>query len=224
MRDIYEYFRMGQKFRDKLLAITDVAFSNNMRKLESKSYRKTIDMTVGIYEGNNSYNGWLAISLKPSHGKLDWLINVLCFGRSHLGYRLEFKAFGNDIYQLICASHFQKAQKGIIIAGRSKGGAEAIMLAMLLRKMFKNIVVGAVDAPRAFGKKDAKEAFDTLDITSFCYKNDIVPSLLPWYITPGFHLQLGERTTGRSIKDHELATTKDELIYEEIEKICKYGL
>ena len=75
---------------------------------------------------------------------------------------------------------------------------------------YKNVIVGAIDPPRAFGKHQAK-AID-IPVTTICYKNDIVPSLPMWYHHAGDFVQLGERTHGLSIKDHERATTDYDLI------------
>ena len=196
---------------EQILQTVNVAFNEKVKKVLKKSYNKTIDVQFGIYE-----DGRLTINLKPSHGIRDWLINFCAFGKMHYGYWAEFQKYGGDILSTIYSSKelWEASRKGVIIAGRSKGGAEAIMLGMLMTKYsfhdYKNVIVGAIDPPRAFGKHQAK-AID-IPVTTICYKNDIVPSLPFWYKHAGDFLQLGERTHGLSFKDHERATTDYDLI------------
>ena len=196
---------------EQILQTVNVAFNEKVKKVLKKSYNKTIDVQFGVYE-----DGRLSISLKPSKGWRDWLINFCAIGKVHKGYKWEFEQYGTDLIESIYASKelWEASRKGTIIAGRSKGGAEAIMLGMLMTRYarldFKNVMVGAIDPPRAFGKRQAK-AVD-IPVTTICYKNDIVPSLPMWYHHCGDFLQLGERKLGLSIKDHELATTDYDLI------------
>lgn len=196
---------------DEILTTVNVAFNEKVKKVLKKSYNRTIDVQYGIYE-----DGRLTINLKPSHGWRDWLINFMAWGKQHYGYRWEFTKYGGDILSTIYASKelWEASRKGVIIAGRSKGGAEAIMLGMLMTKYsfhdYKNVIVGAIDPPKAFGKHQAK-AID-IPVTTICYRNDIVPSLPMWYHHAGDFLQLGERTHGLSFKDHKSATTDYELI------------
>lgn len=196
---------------EQILQTVNVAFNKFVRKVLKKSYNKTIDVQFGVYE-----DGRLTINLKPSHGWRDWLINFMAWGKQHYGYRWEFEQYGTHILDAIYTTNelWAASRKGIIIAGRSKGGAEAIMLGMLLRKYnkndFKNIIVGAIDPPKAFGKHQSK-AID-IPVTTICYRNDIVPSLPMWYHHAGDFLQLGERTHGLSFRDHKSATTDYELI------------
>ena len=194
---------------DEILTTVNVAFGKKVRKVLKKSYNKTIDVQFGVYE-----DGRLTISLKPSKGWRDWLINFCAFGKVHRGYKWEFEQYGNDLIESIYASKelWEASRRGTIIAGRSKGGAEAIMLGLLMTRYarldFKNVMVGAIDPPRAFPKKQTVD----FPCITLCYRNDIVPSLPMWYHHCGDFLQLGERKLGLSIKDHELATTDYELI------------
>ena len=194
---------------DEILTCVNVAFGKKVRKVLKKSYNNTIDVQFGIYE-----DGRLSISLKPSKGWRDWLINLMAVGKVHKGYKWEFEQYGTDLINSIYASKelWDASRKGTIIAGRSKGGAEAIMLGMLMTRYarldFRNVMVGAIDPPKAFPKKQ-KIGFPC---TTICYRNDIVPSLPMWYHHVGEFMQLGERTHGLSVKDHELATTDYDLI------------
>ena len=193
---------------DEILTTVNVAFNEKVKKVLKKSYNKTIDVQFGVYE-----DGRLTINLKPSHGWRDWLINFCAFGKMHKGYKAEFQKYGSDILSIIYASKelWEASRKGTIIAGRSKGGAEAIMLGILMTKYsfldFSNVIVGAVDPPKAFPKMKID-----FPCTVICYKNDIVPSLPFWYHHVGEFIQLGKRTLGLSIKDHERATTDYDLI------------
>ncbi len=220
----YDEFPHGSGMADRqdLLAVADVAFCNNMVQREKRSFNKTIDMVMGVYQREGRYNGWLAISLKPSHGGLDWLINLCFFGKVHLGYKLEFDKYWSEIFNMVL-SRDEIAKKGIIISGRSKGGAEAIMLGNCFKCSnveYPNILVGAIEPPRAFGKDAAERIKEMFPIISTCYKDDIVPALPPWYKTPGKMFQIGRRKTGRSIQDHRDSTEKEELIYKGIDDIC----
>ena len=196
---------------DEILTTVNVAFNEKVRQVLKKSYNRTIDVQFGVYE-----DGRLTINLKPSHGWRDWLINFMAWGKMHYGYWAEFQKYGGDILSTIYSSKelWEASRKGVIIAGRSKGGAEAIMLGMLMTKYsfhdYKNVIVGAIDPPKAFGKHQSK-AID-IPVTTICYRNDIVPSLPMWYHHAGDFLQLGERTHGLSFKDHERATTDYDLI------------
>lgn len=201
--------------KTEIMVGVQVAYNEYVKKVLKKSYDKTIDIQLGVYQGW-LYDGWLTISLKPSHGWKDRLINLMAFGKIHRGYRWEFEKYGHDILMSIYGSKelWEASRKGVIIAGRSKGGAEAIMLGMLMRHYsthdYPNIIVCAIEPPRAFTKKQAKKV--DIPVTNLCYRNDIVPSLPCWYRHAGDFIQLGERTHGLSIKDHEKATTDYDLI------------
>lgn len=202
-----------------LHAIALVAFNDNVDKKLKKSYNRTIDVQFGVFNARH-HTGWLTINLKPSHGWRDWLINLMAFGKIHRGYRWEFDQYGGDILSTIYASKelWEASRKGVIISGRSKGGAEAIMLGMLMRHYsthdYPNIIVGAIEPPRAFSKKESEKV--DIPVRIICYRNDIVPSLPMWYRHPVQPIQIGKRTHGLSFRDHKLATTKSNLIYEGI--------
>ena len=199
----------------EIMATVQVAFNKFVKKVVKKSYNGTIDIQLGVYQGWQ-FDGWLTINLKPSKGWRDWLVNFMALGKQHHGYRWEFDKYGGDILSTIYSSKelWEASRKGTIIAGRSKGGAEAIMLGMLMTKYsfhdYKNVMVGAIDPPRAFGKRQAG-AID-IPVTTICYKNDIVPSLPMWYHHAGDFIQLGDRTHGLSFRDHVSATTDYDLI------------
>jgi len=199
-----------------LHAVALVAFNDNVDKVLKKSYNSTIDVQFGVFNARH-HTGWLTISLKPSHGWKDWLINLMAWGKDHKGYTWEFQKYGGDILSTIYGSKqlWEASRKGVIISGRSKGGAEAIMLGMLMKHYsthdYPNIIVGAIEPPKAFCKEDAEKIDLKVYIT--CYKNDIVPSLPFWYHHPVRPIQIEKRTHGLSVKDHELATTKSSIIY-----------
>ena len=191
---------------EEILQTVNVAFNEKVKKVLKKSYNKTIDVQFGIYE-----DGRLTINLKPSHGWRDWLINFMAWGRVHYGYKWEYKKYCWNILATILTTGglWEASRKGTIIAGRSKGGAEAIFLGMLLTMHFKypNVIVGAIDPPKAFPPMTVP-----FPCTTICYKNDIVPGIPFWYHHVGEFIQLGKRTHGLSFKDHERATTDYDLI------------
>ena len=226
---------MNQK--DKLLAIADVAFNNNLDKKLKVSFNRTIDAQFGIYrwchalgEGRKSMDGWLTLSLKPSKGWKDWAINLAAWADTaglHKGYHSEWERYREDFLDCLENDWARAAiEKGCIIAGRSKGGAEAVMIAEDIFGMVpgykERLLVGAIEAPHMCDRdwKEICEIFiprQNILVTS--YHDDIVPDLVPWLTIPGQRIQLGERTHGKSIKDHTMSTTEEDLLYKEIEKI-----
>jgi len=207
---------------NKLIAVVNVAFNKCVRKVLKKSFNKTIDVQFGIYEGEE-YKGWLTINLKPSHGWKDWIINLFALpkkfddGYVHSGYWKEITHYWDEFYSDILKTTELKLamNNGIIVAGRSKGGAEALLVAYLLWGINAPILVGAIEPPMCVSNKLSKEIEAKLgedNIRWTCYKNDIVPGLPKWFDFPGIKYQLGDRRLGLSIKDHELATTDYELI------------
>ena len=205
----------------------DVAFGSNMRKVAKRSYNKTIDVTFGVYEGKE-HEGWLAISLKPSKGTADWLINLIGYltppmildgGWVHRGYWKEITHYWPEFIGVIYNTpELVKAmQKGVIISGRSKGAAEAVLIAYRMWTPNIKMEVGAVEPPRFCSYQLAKRIEGTIgrnSISYTIYRNDIVPGLPKWFTIPGFGYQIGERKAGLSIKDHIEATTKQEVINE----------
>jgi len=204
----------------KLLAVVNVAFNKCVRKVLKKSFNKTIDVQFGIYEGEE-YKGWLTINLKPSHGWKDWIINLFALpakltdGSVHGGYWKEIQHYWRDFFDCVINNQelMDARLKGILIAGRSKGGAEALIMAYMIQN--PNTIVGAIEPPMCVSNKLAvklEQMFGEDNILWTCYKNDIVPGLPKWFDFPGIKYQLGDRRLGLSIKDHELATTDYELI------------
>ena len=223
--------------KEKLTAMVDVAFNNNVEKKQKVSFNSTIDVQFGIYrwcpalgEGLKELDGWLTINLKPSKGWRDWLINITSWADKaglHKGYHAEWEKYREDFLDCLDAEWAQEAmEKGCLICGRSKGGAEAVMIAEDIFGMVPNyrhrLLVGAIEAPHMCDS-DWKECCEIFiprqNILVTCYHNDIVPDLVPWLTIPGQRVQLGERRAGLSIKDHERATTQEELLYEEIAKL-----
>lgn len=216
--------------KEKLLIITDVAFNNSVDKRLKVSYNGTIDVQFGIYLDTNHMTGALTINLKPSKGWKDWAINAGAWADKdglHAGYHREWEKYRQEFLDCLEDEWAQAAmEKGCIISGRSKGAAEAIMIAEDIFGMVpyykKRLLVGAIEPPHMCDKDWAEmcEIFiPRQNILCTCYHNDIVPDLVPWLTIPGQHIQLGERTHGLSIKDHVKSTTQEELIYEEIEAL-----
>ena len=215
--------------KEKLLAITDVAFNNNIEKILKVSFNSTIDVQFGIYTGELC-KGWATINLKPSHGWRDWLINIVSWADKdglHKGYHAEWEKYREDFLDCLEDRRLTDAMaEGLIISGRSKGAAEAFMIAEDIYGMVlhykDHMLVGGIEPPHMCDSdwKEICEIFIPRQNMLFtCWHNDIVPDLVPWLTIPGQRIQLGERKAGLSIKDHEKATTEEELIYGEIEKL-----
>ena len=200
------------------IALVNTAFNDEVEKTEKVSYNSTIDVQFGIYR-TGFYQGWLTVNLKPSHGGVDWKINVKCwpvktpYGKAHAGYWGEFEKYKDDLLSRI-EKHFADSKRtGILLVGRSKGAAEAEMLAPLIREKVTGVIcLGAIEPPRCVDEeyKRAIEASCTSALVT-CYKNDIVPGLPFWFEHPFDVWQNGKRTLGLSIKDHEVATTEKEV-------------
>ena len=215
--------------KKKLTTIVDVAFNNNVEKMQKVSFNSTIDVQFGVYTGEHC-RGWLTISLKPSKGWRDWLINIVSWADKsglHKGYHAEWEKYRADFLDYLEPEWAQEAmEKGCIIVGRSKGGAEAVMIAEDIFGMIPNyrdrLLVGAIEAPHMCDR-DWKECCEIFiprqNMLVTCWHNDIVPDQVPWLTIPGQRVQLGDRRWGLSIKDHETATTQEEVLYEEIAKL-----
>ena len=207
----------------RLLVILNVAFNKCVKKVLKRSFNKTIDVQFGIYTGED-YKGWLTINLKPSHGWRDWLINLFALplkvygGTIHSGYWKEIGHYFNDFSKTLDGDEelVSARGKGIIISGRSKGGAEALLIGYQLKR-YNNVpvIIGAIEPPMCvsckFGKR-LEQVVGEDNILWTCYKNDIVPGLPKWFDFPGVKYQLGDRRLGLSFKDHKDSTTDYDLI------------
>ena len=96
--------------------------------------------------------------------------------------------------------------KGILIAGRSKGAAEAVIIATKLwSPLYHNrIIVGAIDPPMMCDKEFARYVERLLgkeNISWTCYKNDIVPGIPSWFTFPGKKHQIG--TGSKPCRHHQ---------------------
>lgn len=201
-------------------ALIDVAFNNELRKVLKKSYDRTIDVQFGVYTGPD-FTGWLTVNLKPSHGWRDWLVNLLalkgCQG-AHLGYWKEVLRYWND-FRTVIESTPELAEakaKGVLISGRSKGGAEALLLGALLWRPNLPLLIGAIEPPMCVDKELAAQLDEKVgkeNIHCTVYRNDIVPGVPPWFTFPGVKHQIGKRGLGLSFRDHVRSTTEEELIY-----------
>lgn len=208
---------------DKLKVIADVAFNNNVRKINKVSYSKTIDVQFGIYN-TGEHNGWLTINLKPTHGIIDWIINFIALPRNHIhaGYLNEWEKYKNKFIRHILDDErlIKALQVGVIIAGRSKGGGEALIIADDISDMQgDNILVGAIEPPKVCDERykefiERKIGIDNIIYT--IYKNDIVPSLPFWFTHAGTGFKFGKRTIPLSSKDHIKFTTDEDLVYKAV--------
>ena len=201
-------------------ALIDVAFNNGIQKVIKKSYNKTIDVQFGVYT-DPDYTGWLAINLKPSHGWKDWAVNLFAVKSqqgAHLGYWKEILKYWDDFRTVIESTpELAEAKRhGILISGRSKGGAEALLIGALLWRPNIPLMIGAIEPPLCVDKALAQKLEEKIgrdNIQWTRYRNDIVPGIPAWFTFPGILHQIGKRGLGLSIRDHQKSTTKEELIY-----------
>ena len=197
------------------MALLDVAWNDNIIKLEKISYDNTIDVQLGVYK-TGFYKGWLTVNLKPSHGEADWKINLkgwwrnTPYGKAHAGYWKELEKYGDDLLGKINKYYQQEKCLGILIAGRSKGAAEAELLIPMLPSV--PIYCGAFEPPRCCDKEYQRSIKSgTVAGVTTCYRNDIVPGVPPWFIHPFEVYQNGRRGAGLSWKDHRIATEEKEV-------------
>lgn len=218
--------------KTRIRAVVDVAFNNNVEKMAELSCSKTIDIQFGIYRAE-PFAGWLTVNFKPTNGWRDWLINLLCWsnGGLHHGYSVEWDACRDKVLGFLDQEWASDAAaKGVIVSGRSKGAAEALISALsfyklLLFRLGRNhakVVVGAIEAPKVMSADWAEYVEGNIgpdNVFSLTYRNDIVPRFFPWFTEAGIGVQLGSRTHGLSVKDHIRSTTEEELIYQELEAL-----
>jgi hypothetical protein len=106
----------------------------------------------------------------------------------------------------------------VIISGRSKGAAEAVLVAYRLWFPGIKMLVGAVEPPMCVSYQLAKRIENTVgEVLWTCYKNDIVPGIPKWFDFPGTKYQFGDRRLGLSVKDHTTSTTDYEIMRKWIE-------
>jgi len=218
-------FNSYKEEREEVKVLVDVAFNDNIKKIKKLSYNKTIDVQIGRYLVAGDYYGAITVNLKPSHGWRDWLINVLCFGiRWHFGYKHEIQKYSEDLMnEILDVIHPGCGDKKIIIAGRSKGAAEALMLSksvfdIVKRKGIQHMIVGAFAPPKAMSKKQGDNIASNVgmaNIYTFIHRSDIVPKLLPWFHhVPGYRIKFGDK--GKNpFKTHHIVTT-DRSVYDEL--------
>lgn len=196
-------------------ALVDVAWNDSINKLYKLSYSRTIDVQFGIYN-KGFHKGWLTVNLKPSHGSIDWILNLqgwskkTPYGKVHAGYWGELKKYGGNLVQRIDMLYRENRCMGILLTGRSKGAAEAELLIPMLPQV--PIYCLAIEPPRCCDKEYQKSIISgtTWGMTTI-YKNDVVPGIPVWFIHPFGVYQNGERKLGLSVKDHQTATEEKEV-------------
>ena len=205
----------------------DVAFSNRITKLMKVSYSKTLDIQYGIYN-DGPYKGSLTINCKASYGIKDYIIDALAFpyktahGKVHGGFEKEIIHWLPIIMQTL--ANFDKqyhwSEHGIILAGRSKGAAEAMLLIEHLAPVASIHTCFVCEPPKICDSSYAEylNGFST-PIFITCYKNDLVPGVPFWFEHPNRVIQVGERKLGLSIKDHTYSTTHEDIWYNLKEEI-----
>lgn len=214
--DAFIKFDTYKEERDDVRTLVDVAFNDNIKKLKKLSFNKTIDVQIGRYLGTDgNHYGALTVNFKPTHGLRDWIINALCFGfNMHFGYNKEIQKYSislvNEILDVITPD-----DKEIILTGRSKGAAEALMLSkpildIVKHKGIQHMIVGAFAPPKSVSKKLGNKISETVGIANiytFIHRSDIVPKIFFWFgIVPSYGIIFGNKGEN-PIKTHEKVTT-----------------
>lgn len=206
----------------------DVSFNNCITKIQKTSYDGAIDIQYGVYQ-NAPYDGCLTISFKPSKQGIDWWYNLRGLpkktdnGKVHRGYYKEIEKYWpkikNEIIDLVTKYNIDLS-RGIILAGRSKGAGEALMFIPHIAELGSIKLCVAIEPPKVCDY-DYDAYLWTLCplIITTSYKNDIVTGIPPWFKHEGVHLQNGKRKLGLSVKDHELATTDENIWYDFIKEL-----
>lgn len=226
--DSYNYYNDFQTDvytveHEEMEALVDVAFNDNIQKTKKLSFNKTIDVQIGRYMKEGSFKGCLTVNFKATHGLKDWIINALCFGfRRHAGYAMEIKKYKADLLNEILFQVHHPENDIILIAGRSKGAAEALMLCDSILTYTENfgisrVAVGAFAPPMCMSKSEGQKKAKRIgmaNIYTVIHRADIVPKLFPWFHhVPGYMIEFGEKKRIPSVKVHEKVTT-DRSVYD----------
>lgn len=217
-------FDSYEEERNDVKTLVDVAFNDKVYKLKKLSYNKTIDVQIGRYLGTDGdHYGAITVNFKATYGWRDWLINALCFGiRWHFGYKKEIQKYSeqlvNEILDIIGPD-----DTDIILTGRSKGAAEALMMSksildIVRRKGIQHMIVGAFAPPKAMSKKQGDSIalnVGIANIYTFIHRSDIVPKIFFWFHhVPGYRIRFGNKGEN-PIKTHIRVTT-DRSVYDEL--------
>ena len=164
--------------------VYDVAFNRNVQYMYERSFDDTIDATFGIYRGMLSINlepsgstsgpdwpinfDFWKTRVKPSYAKLTSKVKV------HRGYMKQWEKHRSQFFEVIVKSGiFMNAlSNGLVVSGRSKGGAEASIIALDIVRNFNvlksNIYVGLLNAPK-IGNKAYKLSVEVYSKISYLY-------------------------------------------------------
>lgn len=205
------------------------------------------------------HSGKLAIRLSASDGILDHLCNIFfraiplklllkynfetsklvsiykdapVLAKAHKGYLIEFHRWFYNIINMIDKNpeYAEAIKNGLVIGGRSKGGAEAIIIGLGLHLHYNlnlgQTIICSVDGPKLGNNsfvKYAEKCVGKKHIFWIVYYNDIVPAV-PWgYKVPGIKIQFGKRSKfPMSFKDHNFSCTNESAMFSllEDEYIC----
>lgn len=209
--------------------VYEVAFRRNTNVILIKSFDDTIDVEFGIHN-----DGKLAINLMPSDGIIDWKINFNFFQKKvkpayanlnskvkiHRGFYNEWMKNRESFFNIIRSDDkFMSAlSKGLYCVGRSKGGSEAIIIALDLVRNFtidkENVFVGALDAAKTGNKefcKSVERYINKSNIYTVRYLNDLITQIPPFgFYNPGVKIRVGKGIIPMPFVDHALGCFKEE--------------
>jgi hypothetical protein len=215
--------------------VYDVAFNNNVEKIEKISFDRTIDVIFGIYEG------MLSINLAPSSSNIDWKINLSFFMKKvkpsyaketskvkiHGGYIKEWEKYREQFFNIINSNERLNSaiNNGLVVTGRSKGGGEASIIALdLVRNAsipFNKVFVGMLEAPKVGNKAYKKSVEKYIPIEHLYwvrYGADIVTMVPPFFKNPGKLIKFHKSILPFSITDHAIGCFAEERLYPYVEK------
>lgn len=212
-----------------LTNIYEIAFRRNVKILLCKSFNDTINVEFGIYK-----DGKLAINLMPSDGVIDWKINLNFFQKKvkpiyanltskvkiHKGFYEEWMKNRESFFNIILSNEeLTNAMKnGFYCVGRSKGGSEAIIIALDIVRNFKvnkkNVFVGALDAAKTGNKefcKSVEKYINKSNIYTVRYNNDLITQIPPFgFYNPGIKIRVGNSLLYMPFVDHAFGCFKEE--------------
>lgn len=221
-----------------LKRLYDIAFNNIASKEHCFSIKDSFGFSMFI---NN--NNQLCIDIRPTRNKEGWLINftflkseVQLFSfkkkpiyakksskdKFHSGYLNEWTKYRQTLIDLIFSSNEYSTaiQNGLYVVGRSKGGGMTTLIALDLVRNFnldKNkVFVAQIEAPKVCNKHFVNSVYKYLNkenIFFICYKQDIVPKLLPYNKYSGNKIKLGRSKLPFSFRHHKIGCFDEEEVY-----------
>jgi len=218
--------------------VYDVAFSRNVEIHERLTRSDTIDAKFGVY------NGMLSISLSPSNNPIDWSINLEFFTkkvkpyyakgcsevRIHQGYISEWEIYRDEFFKTVNENSYlsEAIKNGLVVSGRSKGGAEASIVALDFVRNYTipkdRVYVGMLEAPKIgnlYYKLSVEKYIPKEHLYWVQYKRDLITMFFLGLYSPGNLIKFGKSYKPFSILNHSLGCFDEDKMYTYVEKYDK---